>query len=174
MERRKFPQFLSEKQIAKRIQELAKDIEKDYNGEEIVVIGILNGSFIFCADLVRALSLPLMVDFISVSSYSSTASTGKINLRMDVKHKLEGKNILLVEDIVDTGLTMTFLIEHFQNKKVKSLRLCSLLLKRAHLKADIKVDYLGFDIEDKFVIGYGLDLDGYYRELPYIGVYTHE
>ena len=109
---------------------------------------------------------------VSLSSYDGSESTGQVSFHLDVKQSLVGKNVILVEDIVDTGLTISFLLKHMGLKNLKSLKLCSLLLKRARLKTEIKVDYLGFDIEDKFVIGYGLDFDGHYRELPYIGVYS--
>ena len=108
---------------------------------------------------------------VSLSSYEGTESSGQVSFRLDVKQSLVGKNVILVEDIVDTGLTISFLLKHMKLKNLASLKLCSLLLKRARLKIEVPIDYLGFDIEDKFVIGYGLDFDGHYRELPYIGVY---
>jgi hypoxanthine phosphoribosyltransferase len=163
--------FISAADIAKKVTELGEQINRDYQNQEIVLVCILNGSFIFCADLIRKLNVNVQVEFISVSSYHGAVSTGDIQFRLDVKQSLVGKNIIIVEDIVDTGLTLSFLLDHLKTKKPKSLKLCSLLLKRARLKTEVKVDYLGFDIEDKFVIGYGLDFDGRYRELPYIGVY---
>lgn len=164
-------EFISEAKIKGRVKELAAMINKDYAGQEIVIVGVLNGSFIFCADLFRHIKVPCQIEFVSLSSYEGSESSGEVSFRMDVKQSLVGKNVILVEDIVDTGLTITFLIKHMKLKNLKSLKLCSLLLKRARLKVDVPVDYLGFDIEDKFVIGYGLDFDGRYRELPYIGVY---
>ncbi len=146
-------------------------INRDYKGQEIVIVGVLNGSFIFCADLIREITVPMQIEFISLSSYEGSESSGEVTFRMDVKQSLIGKNVILIEDIVDTGLTISFLLKHMQLKNLKSLKLCSLLLKRARLKVEVPIDYLGFDIEDKFVIGYGLDYDGRYRELPYIGVY---
>lgn len=163
--------FLSEEKIKSRVNELANQINKDFQNQEVVIVGVLNGSFIFCADLVRALKIPASIEFVSLSSYEGTESSGEVSFRMDVKQSLVGKNVIIVEDIVDTGLTITFLMKHMKLKNPKSLKLCSLLLKRARLKIEVPVDYLGFDIEDKFVIGYGLDFDGKYRELPYIGVY---
>jgi hypoxanthine phosphoribosyltransferase len=164
--------FISESDIAKRVKELAEQINQDYKDQEIILVCILNGSFIFCADLIRAITVNVQVEFISVSSYHGAVSTGDIQFRLDVKQSLVSKNIIIVEDIVDTGLTLSFLLEHLKTKKPHSLKLCSLLLKKARLKAPVQVDYLGFSIEDKFVIGYGLDFDGRYRELPYIGVYS--
>jgi len=163
--------FLSKEKIQSRVQELAEQINREFKDQEVVVVGVLNGSFIFCADLVRALTVPVSVEFVSLSSYEGTESSGEVSFRMDVKQSLVGKNVIIVEDIVDTGLTITFLMKHMKLKNPKSLKLCSLLLKRARLKIDVAIDYLGFDIEDKFVIGYGLDFDGRFRELPYIGVY---
>ncbi|MEA9357149.1 hypoxanthine phosphoribosyltransferase [Bacteriovorax sp. PP10] len=164
-------EFISEAKIQARVKELAAMINKDYAGQEVIIVGVLNGSFIFCADLFRHLTIPCQIEFVSLSSYEGTESSGEVSFRMDVKQSLVGKNVILVEDIVDTGLTITFLLKHMKLKNLKSLKLCSLLLKRARLKVEVPVDYLGFDIEDKFVIGYGLDFDGRYRELPYIGVY---
>ena len=164
-------EFISEAKIQTRVKELAAMINKDYAGQEVIIVGVLNGSFIFCADLFRHIKVPCQIEFVSLSSYEGTESSGEVSFRMDVKQSLVGKNVILVEDIVDTGLTISFLIKHMKLKNHKSLKLCSLLLKRARLKVEVPVDYLGFDIEDKFVIGYGLDFDGRYRELPYIGVY---
>ncbi|MBC7539686.1 MAG: hypoxanthine phosphoribosyltransferase [Bacteriovorax sp.] len=163
--------FLSTQQIQTRVKELGAMINHEYADQEIVLVCVLNGSFIFCADLVRHITVPVQIEMVSLSSYEGTESTGQVSFRLDVKQSLVGKNVILVEDIVDTGLTISFLLKHFKLKNVKSLKLCSLLLKRARLKIEVPVDYLGFDIEDKFVIGYGLDFDGRYRELPYIGVY---
>jgi hypoxanthine phosphoribosyltransferase len=166
-----FAVFLSKEAIQTRVKELAAMINRDYKGQEIVIVGVLNGSFIFCADLIREITIPMQIEFISLSSYEGSESCGEVTFRMDVKQSLVGKNVILIEDIVDTGLTISFLLKHMQLKNLKSLKLCSLLLKRARLKVEVPIDYLGFDIEDKFVIGYGLDYDGRYRELPYIGVY---
>lgn len=163
--------FISEDQIAKRVSELADQINRDYANKEIVLVCVLNGSFIFCADLIRKIKVPVQIETVSLSSYEGTESTGQVSFRLDVKQSLVGKHVILVEDIVDTGLTISFLLRHMKLKSPASVKLCSLLLKRARLKVEVPVDYLGFDIEDKFVIGYGLDYDGRYRELPYIGVY---
>lgn len=163
--------FLSKEAIEKRVIELAQMINRDYQNQEIILVCVLNGSFIFCADLVRHITVPVQIEMVSLSSYEGTQSSGEVSFRLDVKQSLVGKNVIIVEDIVDTGLTISFLLKHMKLKNLKSLKLCSLLLKRARLKIEVPIDYLGFDIEDKFVIGYGLDFDGRYRELPYIGVY---
>lgn len=164
-------EFISEQKIQSRVKELAAMINRDYQGQEVVIVGVLNGSFIFCADLVRHITIPVQMEFVALSSYEGTESSGEVSFRLDVKQSLVGKNVIIVEDIVDTGLTISFLLKHMKLKNLKSVKLCSLLLKRARLKVEVPVDYLGFDIEDKFVIGYGLDFDGRFRELPYIGVY---
>jgi len=163
--------FISQEAIEKRVDELANLINREFQNQEIILVGVLSGSFMFCADLMRKIKVPVQVEFVSLSSYEGTESSGQISFRLDVKQSLENKNVIVVEDIVDTGLTITFLMKHLKLKQPKSLKLCSLLLKRARLKTEVHIDYLGFDIEDKFVIGYGLDFDGRYRELPYIGVY---
>jgi len=163
--------FISQEAIEKRVDELANVINREFQNQEVILVGVLSGSFMFCADLMRKIKVPVQVEFVSLSSYEGTESSGQISFRLDVKQSLENKNVIVVEDIVDTGLTITFLMKHLKLKQPKSLKLCSLLLKRARLKTEVNIDYLGFDIEDKFVIGYGLDFDGRYRELPYIGVY---
>lgn len=163
--------FIETEKLQSRIKELGAQISRDFKGEPVVMVGVLNGSFLFLADLVRTLSLPVQIEFVSLSSYEGTESTGQVRFHLDVKQNLTGKNVVLVEDIVDTGLTIEFLLKHFKLKSPKSLKLCSLLRKKARLKTEVQIDYLGFDIEDKFVIGYGLDFNGNYRELPYIGVY---
>ncbi len=163
--------FISTEEINRRIDELALMINNDFKGQEVIIVGVLSGSFIFCADLMRKITVPVQIEFVSLSSYEGTESSGQISFRLDVKQSLEGKNVIVVEDIVDTGLTISFLMKHLKLKQPKTLKLCSLLLKEARLKTKVEIDYLGFNIEDKFVIGYGLDFDGLYRELPYIGVY---
>lgn len=163
--------FIETEKLQQRIKELGTQISQDFKGESVVMVGVLNGSFIFLSDLVRTMKLPVQIEFVSLSSYEGTESTGQVRFHLDVKQNLEGKNVVIVEDIVDTGLTIEFLLKHFKLKNPKSLKLCSLLRKKARLKTEVAIDYLGFDIEDKFVIGYGLDFNGNYRELPYIGVY---
>ncbi len=166
--------YLSEEKIKNRIKELGVEITKDYSGEELVVVGVLNGAFMFCADLIRELKLPVHIEFVSASSYVGTESSGEVKINLDLKSNIEGKNVLLVEDIIDTGLTMKQLRENFLKRNPKSLKLASLLFKPARLEHKVDIDYLAFEIEDHFVIGYGLDFDGKYRELPYIGIYSND
>lgn len=163
--------FISEDEIALRIEALAKTITRDYANEELVVVCVLKGAFVFCADLIKQLQLPMQLEFISLSSYhDSTQSSGQVKLEMDLKGSIDGKNVLVVEDIIDTGLTIKFLYGLLQSRNPKTLRLAALLFKPAKLVHEVKIDYLAFEVEDKFVIGYGLDYAGRYRELPYIGI----
>lgn len=163
--------LIPEDEIALRIEALGKAITKDFEGEDLVVICVLKGAFIFCSDLIKKINRPLSLEFISLSSYGdSTNSSGNVRLEMDITANIEGKNVLIVEDIVDTGLTIKTLIDILSVRKPKSVKLASLLFKPVKLKYKVKIDYLGFEIEDKFVIGYGLDYAGRYRELPYIGI----
>jgi len=163
--------LITEEEIHLRIDALGKAITKDYENEELVVICVLKGAFIFCSDLIKKINRPLSLEFISLSSYGdSTNSSGSVRLEMDITANIEGKNVLIVEDIVDSGLTIKTLIDILHVRKPKSIRLASLLFKPIKLKHKVGIDYLGFEIEDKFVIGYGLDYAGRYRELPYIGI----
>ncbi|WP_127718170.1 hypoxanthine phosphoribosyltransferase [Halobacteriovorax sp. HLS] len=169
-----YPVLFSKEVIQKRVKELGEQISKDFHGEELVVIGVLKGSFIYCADLIRELNLPVHLEFMSVSSYEGTESTGNLRVNLDINVDVAGKNVLLVEDIVDTGLTISSLVESFKKKNPKTLKVSSLLYKPARLEHKVEIDYLAFEIEDHFVIGYGLDFNGRFRELPYVGIYNGE
>ena len=163
--------LISEEEIALRIEALGKAITNDFENEDLVVICVLKGAFMFCSDLIKKINRPIKLEFISLSSYGdSTQSSGNVRLEMDITANIEGRNVLIVEDIVDSGLTIKTLMEIMSVRKPKTVRLASLLFKPAKLKHNVKIDYLGFEIEDKFVIGFGLDYAGRYRELPYIGV----
>ena len=163
--------LISEEEISLRIAALGNAITKDFENEELVVICVLKGAFIFCSDLIKKINRPISLEFISLSSYGdATNSSGNVRLEMDITANIEGKNVLIVEDIVDTGLTIKTLLDIMAVRKPKTVRLASLLFKPMKLKHKVKIDYLGFEIEDKFVIGYGLDYAGRYRELPYIGI----
>ncbi|MBI2981676.1 MAG: hypoxanthine phosphoribosyltransferase [Deltaproteobacteria bacterium] len=160
--------LLTTDQIQKRIKEMAVEIEKDLSGQEVVVVGVLKGSFLFMADLVRHLTPPLTCDFLRMSSYDSEGrSTGSVRLEFDLTQPVNGRDVLLVEDIVDTGLTASYLLKHLKEKNPMSVKLCSLLHKRIK-KIGVPIDYLGFEIPNEYVVGYGMDLDGRYRNLPYI------
>jgi hypoxanthine phosphoribosyltransferase len=163
--------LISEEEIALRIEALGKAITKDFENEELVVICVLKGAFMFCSDLIKKINVPLKLEFISLSSYGdSTNSSGNVRLEMDITANIEGKNVLIVEDIVDSGLTIKTLMELLSVRRPKTVKLASLLFKPVKLKHKVDIDYLGFEIEDKFVIGFGLDYAGRYRELPYIGI----
>lgn len=163
--------FLSEEQIQAKIKELAKEINTVYDNEEVYVICVLKGAVMFATDLVKFLTMPLKMEFIRLSSYgSSTTSSGKVNAVDISLPDLNGKNVLLIEDIVDTGLTAKFLLEFVDNNfTTKTTKFCSLLDKKCSRKTDIEPEFVGFSIDNKFVIGYGLDFDGEFRNLPYIG-----
>ena len=169
----KIKQMLSEEQIAKKVVELAKRIEKDFEGEELLVVGILKGASIFVSDLIRKVNLDVNIDFMSVSSYGNgTQSSGIVKILKDLDVNIEGKNVLIVEDIIDSGLTLSNLVETLKTRNPKSLKLCTLLDKPQRRVVDIPVDYVGFVIEDKFIVGYGIDWAEKYRNLPYIGSVT--
>jgi hypoxanthine phosphoribosyltransferase len=159
-------------EIEARITELGAQITRDYSGRNLVVVCVLKGSFLFCADLVRKVDIPMRIDFLGVRSYGeATKSSGVVQIVNDLSRPIEGEDVLLVEDIVDTGLTLAHVMELFKARKPRSLKLCSLLHKPARTKVEVPIDYLGFTIEDKFVIGYGLDgPQEHFRNLPYVGV----
>ncbi len=167
--------YLAQEKIQARIKELADEINKDFAGKELHVIGILNGAFMFTADLVRHLTIPVTLEFMAASSYGDgTVSSGELKINLDIKKDIEGKHVLIIEDIVDTGLTLKVLKKNLEERRPSSLKLASFLFKPARLEHPVDIDYLGFEIEDHFVIGYGLDYAGRYRELPYVGIYSPE
>ncbi len=161
--------------IQNRIKELGKEITKDYEGKRPVIVCILRGAVVFMTDLVRAIDLPLEIDFFSISSYgSSTKSSGIVKIRKDIDTDISGRDVIVVEDIVDTGLSLEYIYEYLKHHNVKSAKVCVLLDKPKAHKVDIKIDYRGFDIGNEFVIGYGLDYDEIYRNIPYIGILKEE
>jgi hypoxanthine phosphoribosyltransferase len=162
--------LISAERIAERVGELGSHISADYAGRELTVIGVLHGAFMFLADLVRHITVPVRCGFVTISSYGhKTESSGRIRLHADVTEPLGGRDVLLVDDIVDTGLSTAWLIEHCEKKGPASLRVCTLLDKKARRSVAVKVDYVGFEIPDRFVVGYGIDWSGRFRELPYVG-----
>ena len=161
--------LIPEEEIKKRVQELGEEITKDYKGREVLAICVLKGASVFMADLVRHIKVPLKFDFIAVSSYGdSTFSLGAVKILKDIDQDIAGKDVLLVEDIIDTGYTLSYLKRIFQARNPNSLKVCTLLSKPSRRKINVEVDYCGFEIPDKFVVGYGLDFRGYYRNYPYI------
>ncbi len=168
-------ELISAESISQRVQELGAQINEDYRDKDLMILGVLNGAFLFCADLVRQISLAHTIDFISVSSYGDdTVSSGKVSIEHKPKKPVENKDIILIEDIVDTGNTIDFLVKHFTNLNAKSVRVASLLSKPSRREVEVPIHYQGFEIEDLFVIGYGMDMAGAYRGLPYIGVYKDD
>ena len=163
----------SQEQIKKRVQELAVKISRDYEGKELIVIGVLKGAFIFMADLIRCLTIPCRVDFVRLASYGAEAvSSGKVVMTKDIETSIKDQEILIVEDVVDTGLTLSFLINWLQERNPRSLKVCAMLDKRQRRRVPFEADYVGFTIEDGFVVGYGLDFNEKARFLPDICVMT--
>ncbi|HVE38913.1 MAG TPA: hypoxanthine phosphoribosyltransferase [Planctomycetota bacterium] len=163
--------FITERRLQARVRALGRAIQADYRNRDLVLVGILKGSFIFMADLARAIDLPLTCDFMRVSSYGSgTTSSGKIRMEFDLSHPIRGKDVLLVEDIVDTGWTLDHVLSELRKKKPSSLKLAALLHKPERERVKVPIDYLGFKIPDRFVVGYGLDFDGRYRNLRHLAV----
>ncbi|MFO1462216.1 MAG: hypoxanthine phosphoribosyltransferase [bacterium] len=159
--------LLSEKEIASGVARLAETINRDYAGRELVVIAVLKGAAMFMADLIRRLKMPLRCDFLRVSSYSSEGKPGDLRLEFDLTQPILGKAVLVLEDVVDTGRTLQFILPHLKSKGAASVKFCALLKKRG-APADFPLDYVGFEIPDDYVVGYGMDLDGLYRNLPWI------
>lgn len=166
MDQKSLSLFLSREKISRTVRRLGRDIERDYAGKCPLLLGVLNGSFIFLSDLVREAGIPLTVDFVKAQSYISTESTGRVSVGAGPFGELGGRHVLLVEDIVDTGITISHLMAKLLVEEPASLKLCSLLDKPSRRVVSVQIDYLGFTVPDKFIVGYGLDLDQQYRYLP--------
>ena len=167
--------YASEEDIQKRVQALGAQITRDYAGREPLFVGVLKGCFVFMADLVRACELKCTVDFMVVSSYGAgTASTGAVKIEKDLSQNIEGRDVIIVEDILDSGNTLSYLTDYMKARKPASIRIVTLMDKPERRVADVKADYIGFTIPDAFVVGYGLDYDQRYRNLPYIGLLKPE
>ena len=164
--------LIDEETLQRRISELAQEISQEYQGEDLVLICVLKGGVTFLTDLMRQITVPHEIDFMAISSYGvgQRESTGAVRLIMDLKTDIAGRDVLIVEDIVDSGRTMDYLLRLFWARKPASLRVCTLLSKPGRREIDVPLDYVGFDIPDEFVLGYGLDLDEKYRNLPYVAV----
>jgi len=163
--------LLSVEQIQKKVKELAFAISKDYAGQEILAVGILRGAFIFFSDIVRYVQVPMDIDFIIASSYVKTQTSGEIKIHADLREDIKGKHVLLIEDIVDSGITLKFIQEMLLARKPASLKTCAFLDKKSRRKTELKLDYIGFEIPDYYIVGYGLDYDNKFRNLPYISVF---
>ncbi len=168
--------LLTEEQLKKRVKELGEQITTDYSNEDcLIAVGILRGSVVFLADLIRNISLHTELEFMAVSSYgNSTKTSGAVKINKDLDVDISGKNVIIIEDIIDSGVTLTYLKEMLLKRNPKSLKICTLLNKPDRRKAEVVPDYVGFDIPDEFVIGYGLDYASRYRNMPYIGILKRE
>ena len=167
--------LLSEEKIDLKIKELGKLISEEYDGKDLLVIGVLKGSVIFVSDLVRNISIPCEIDFMSVSSYgASSESSGVVRILKDLDQDIEGKNVIIAEDIIDSGITLDYLVDFLKARKPKSIEIVTLLSKPARRKVDINVKYIGFEVPDEFLVGYGLDYANRYRNLPFVGILKRE
>lgn len=163
--------LFSKEQLAKRIKELAEQLDKDYAGKTPLMVAILKGSVMFFTDLIREMTLPLEIDFMSISSYGSgVKSSGEVKMIKDLDNKIEGKDVIIVEDIVDSGYTMKYLTHLLEARNPSSIKICALLDKPSRRETDVAVDYKGFEVGNEFVVGYGLDYAARYRNLPFIGI----
>jgi len=163
--------LISQEEIRKRVKEMALEISRDYSGKDLLMVGILKGSFVFLADLLRSLEQDAAVDFMGTVSYGvSTESSGEVRITKDLEQSVSGRHVLLVEDIVDTGLTLRYLLDTLKTRQPASLKVCALLDKPARRRTRVNLDYYGFIIPNVFVVGYGLDYGEKYRGLPYVGV----
>ena len=163
--------LFSQEQLAARVEELGRQISADYRGKTPLFVGILRGSILFYADLMKQISIDCNMDFMCLSSYSGTSSTGQVRTMLDLRESIKNRHVVIVEDIVDTGLTLQYLMRNLKSRGAASLEICCLLNKPCNRKVDIHPKYVGFEVENEFVIGYGLDYNELYRNLPYIGVF---
>lgn len=166
--------LFSEEQLSTRVAELGRQISADYRGKMPLFVGILRGCILFYSDLMKQISVDCNMDFMCLSSYSGTSSTGQVRTMLDLRESIKGRHVVIVEDIVDTGLTLEYLMDHLRSRGAASIEICCLLNKPCNRKVDIHPKYIGFDVGDEFVIGYGLDYNELYRNLPYIGVFRKQ
>lgn len=166
--------FLTREQIREKIIQMAEKITLDCLGKEIIAIGILKGSFMFFADIIREIKVPVTVDFMIASSYLKTTSTGDVKIHSDIKEDISGRHVLLIDDIIDTGVSLNHIRERILSKGPASLKICCLLDKKERRLVDVPVDYIGFEVPNNFLVGYGLDYDNKYRNLPYIAIFKKE
>ena len=163
--------LLSEEQLSQKIAELGEEISKDYQGKEIVAICVLKGAILFMADLARAVKVPMALDFMAVSSYGNgTSTSGTVRILKDLDNSIEGKHVLVVEDIIDSGVTLKYLLKNLKSRKPASIKLCTLLNKPERRRVEVDIDYCGFTVPDYFLVGYGHDYAKKYRNLPFIGI----
>ena len=163
--------FLTVEQIQSKNRELAEIISNDYEGKNLLAVGILKGAFIFFSDIVRMIRVPLNIDFLIASSYLKSDTSGEIKMYYDIREEIADKDVLLIEDIVDTGITLNYIRERILQREPKSLKICTFLDKKGRRQVDVPIDYVGFEIRNEFVVGYGLDYDNKFRNLPYISIF---
>lgn len=169
IEKKRKEVLLTREEIQKRVEELGKEISKEYEGKKLLVVSLLKGSFIFTADLVREINIPCKIEFMATSSYGhGTESSGKVKILYDIDKNLEGYDVLIADDIADTGITMKYVIEYLKSKNPNSIKSCVLLDKPSRRKVELEPEYVGFRIPDKFIVGYGLNYGDYYRNVPYV------
>lgn len=167
--------LLTEEQILNKVKEIASEISKDYEGKDLLIVGILKGSVLFASDIIKNITIPCQIDFMAVSSYGNSSETsGIVRILKDLDHSIEGKDILIVEDIIDSGVTLDYLLKYLKARKANSIEILTLLTKPSRRKVDISVKYCGFEVPDEFLVGYGLDFAEKYRNLPYIGILKEE
>lgn len=166
---KKIKELISREEIEKRLSELARELDTDYQGKEIVALCVMRGSVFFVVELTLKMKTKMQLEFITLSSYDGIESSGKINLITDLRESIENKDILIIEDIIDTGRTMSYLLDYLKSKNPKSLKICVLADKPSRREVEVPIDYIGFEVPNKFIVGYGFDIDNYYRNIPYIG-----
>lgn len=166
--------FLTSEQIQNKVRELAEAISGDYEGKEILVIGILKGAFMFLSDIVKLIQVPMDIDFIIASSYVKNQSSGEMKIHADLREDVRGRHVLLIEDIVDTGITLNYIKKLLLERNPASLKICTLLDKKACRKIEVALDYVGYTIPDHYVVGYGLDYENKYRNMPYIAIFKEK
>jgi len=167
--------LFNEEDLAKKVKELGAKISKDYEGKDLLVVGVLKGSVLFASDLIKNITIPCEIDFMAVSSYGdSTESSGVVRILKDLDHSIEGKHVLLVEDIVDSGITLSYLLKYLKARRAESIEIVSLLNKPERRTADLDVKYIGFKVPNEFIVGYGIDYAEKYRNLPYVGILKEE
>jgi hypoxanthine phosphoribosyltransferase len=166
--------LITEEEIRRRVKELGEEISRDYQGKNPVLVTVLRGGIMFLCDLIREISIPVTLDFLSISSYSGQTQTGIVRILKDLDESIENKHVILIEDIIDTGLTLNYILRALKARRPAEVRVCALLDKKARRIIDIPIDYIGFEIPDEFVVGYGMDYNQKYRNLPFIGILKEE
>lgn len=164
-----FKVLISREELEKRIKELAEELDRDYLGKEITVICVMRGAVFFTVELTLNMKTKMKYEFITLSSYEGTDTTGEVTLRTDLRDSIEGKDVLIVEDIIDTGISMNYLLQHLRSKNPRTIKVCALCNKAERRQVEVPIDYIGFEVPNKYIVGYGFDIDNNYRNIPYVG-----